>query len=228
MKKYFNFYLVVVVEAIIIALCTFLICDHFMVKSVSDDKVHEKAVQQTGNENSEYIFEQITESISSIQEFNTAKYSFSCQQTYQDYTSFKDDFLILGIMLGDRKIPGTETSFTYLYKGYVNAGIDFTKVVVEHDDSTIYIKLPKAEILGEVQFNPTPQLIDEKKSVFNPLSSDETTQAHQAIKDREKQNAIEYGLLDDAEKNAETIIRGLLNSLKPAIDKYKIEISFNK
>ena len=65
-----------------------------------------------------------------------------------------------------------------------------------------------------------------KKNIFNPLSSEETTKAHENLKQHEKQKAIDSGILITAEENAKKVIETYLNVFKTALKDYDISITF--
>lgn len=218
MKK--NFYTVMIVEAIVIGLCMFLLCDHFMVKDNST--IIDDTVITPGPVSGTFTITELENAIRENAEFISAKYSFSCEQNYSKSKTIKE---IFGFG-GDIEILGTNAGFTYKYKGYVNAGVDFSKAKVEKDDNNIKIILPKAEIIGDVGWEIKPQLLDEKKNIFNPLSSDETTKAHENVKEKEKQNAINNGVLEDAEENAEKWINTCLKAFKEPLKDYDVDIVF--
>lgn len=219
MKKSY-FYTVVIIEAIVIGLCTFLVCDHFMAK---DETIITPVNPVDPSPNPDpFTILDLESGIKEIEEFNTAKYYFSSQESYAKAKTFKEVFGIFG----DTEIPGTSAGFTYEYKGYVNAGVDFSKASVKKDGKKISINLPKAEIMGDVGFDTMPRLLDEKKNIFNPLSSEETTKAHENLKQHEKQKAIDSGILITAEENAKKVIETYLNVFKTALKDYDISITF--
>ena len=80
--------------------------------------------------------------------------------------------------------------------------------------------------MGDVGFDTMPRLLDEKKNIFNPLSSEETTKAHENLKQHEKQKAIDSGILITAEENAKKVIETYLNVFKTALKDYDISITF--
>ena len=65
--------------------------------------------------------------------------------------------------------------------------------------------------------------MDEKNNVFNPISVDDKNNFDKETADEMKARAIENGLLEKAQKNAENIIKNLLMAAVENIQEYTIE-----
>lgn len=125
----------------------------------------------------------------------------------------------------DIALKFTESSYLASYDGTVNAGIDFEKIKVEKDENTKHVSVlvPKAEILN-IDIDPNSfELYSEKTGISNALSVEDFNQSLIELEDTAKSKAIERGIIDMAEKNAEAVISNFINSL---VDKsvYSVEI----
>ena len=67
------------------------------------------------------------------------------------------------------------------------------------------------------------ETLDEKNNVFNPISVDDKMQFDEKTEEEMKHRAIENGLLDMAQKNAEGIIASLLCVNPEITSSYTIE-----
>ena len=98
------------------------------------------------------------------------------------------------------------------YNAEVTAGIDVKKidVTVNDDTKTVKIKLPKAEIYS-VKVDPgTIQYHDEKIALFNINEKEDSDKAEKMAEKDAMEQARKCGLLENADKNAEVLLKGLL------------------
>ena len=104
-----------------------------------------------------------------------------------------------------------KNSFSMKYDAVVSAGFDLEKVDIDVTDEEVIVKVPKAEILG-ISIDPDSlEFYDNKFSLFKTDRKEATKQALvEAEKDAEK-NASEKGLIEEADKRAEVIFRGILS-----------------
>lgn len=111
-------------------------------------------------------------------------------------------------------VPLTRSSFIYSYDGAIKAGIDFTGVSVEKDDSLkiITVRLPTARILSSELFLDSFRLYDEKNNIFNPIGVESLNDANLLLKENAEKRAVENGLLERADEQARILIRSLLES----------------
>lgn len=136
----------------------------------------------------------------------TTEYNYTHAETYEKSRSL---FII-------KEFPGTKSKFIYVCDGVISAGVDFEKIdliVNETDDKiTINLKMPAAEIkYSELDLNSF-KILDEEKSIFNPITVEEVKNSFSAIKTNEENKAKEKGLLEKATANAETVIENFLKS----------------
>lgn len=111
-------------------------------------------------------------------------------------------------------IPLTRTSFIYSYDGAIKAGIDFTAVTVEKDDTLkrVTVRLPKAKILSSELFLDSFRLYDEKNNIFNPITVESVTETNHLLQENAEARAVEKGLLERADEHARALIRSVLES----------------
>ena len=187
---------------IIVILCGggFLLYRNFA-NNLSDTIKHETA-------NSVEI---VREKLQETAELNTGSYLCMDVLTRADSRKFKD-----------WKIPFTEKSFIVSYDGVVKAGIkDLTKAKITESGNTIIVRLPEVEITETSIDNDSFEKLDESNNIFNPISIEDLNEAQKELKEKMVDRAIEKGVLDIAESNAETIIAGMLENSN---DDYEIKV----
>lgn len=111
-------------------------------------------------------------------------------------------------------IPLKKTKCIFSYDGTVSAGIDFSEIDVDMNKlgKKISVKLPEAEIFG-VEIDPeSMQIYDESKSIFTPLNLSDVNDSINQLKANVRNQAIENGILENAEKNAILLIQNMLSS----------------
>lgn len=109
----------------------------------------------------------------------------------------------------------TETNYCAAYDGTVNAGIDFSGVTVEMDDTlgTVVVRVPAAEIFGVDIDTDSFRLISEKSGLGNPVSVADFNTSLAELENTASEKALERGVLEKADENARLIIRGFVGSL---------------
>jgi len=100
--------------------------------------------------------------------------------------------------------------------GEVVGGVDLGKIV--DDDitvmsDTVTIRMPKPEILYSKLDNDKTYVYDRQTGVFSRPDPNLETQIRQAAEKDILDTALEDGILDKAETNAQDVIRTLLNGL---------------
>lgn len=100
--------------------------------------------------------------------------------------------------------------FLIEYKAAVNAGFDLSKVDVSHDDSTVTVVIPHAEIQT---INIEPEDIEFHDTNFSVLRADKnaTVKAIGEAKADVRKYAGKSGLTDAADKNGAQLVKGLLH-----------------
>ncbi len=135
---------------------------------------------------------------------------------YTELGSYKNKKAFYGVTL-----PFTEKSFILTYDGIIKAGIDMSEVKVELSDASVSVTLPAAKILSHEIDEESVQLYDEKHSIFNPFDVKDYTEFYADQKKRAEKKAKERGMLTEAQKQAESVVKGLLTELCSG---YSIEV----
>lgn len=149
-----------------------------------------------------------------ISELATYEYLFT------DSTHFSDSKQIK-----NWNIPFTKKSFTMKWDGIIKAGVnlDQIKIEVHEEQKKILVILPKAEILSYDTDENSVEVLDEKSNLFNPIKVSDKVNVDAKLEEAMKARAIENGLLEKAQENAEKTIYHLL-SVNPDIQSiYSIE-----
>ena len=119
--------------------------------------------------------------------------------------------------LKERKNPVGEESILLILQASVEAGIDLAILrpedVSRRADGALVVRLPPAKLLRVSVDEKETKVWDREKTWWTPwvpYSLDLEQRARAAGLDAVKQAALEMGILQQAERNAETSIRGLL------------------
>ncbi len=100
--------------------------------------------------------------------------------------------------------------------GYVTAGIDLQDIKAQDfviDNGQIMVHLPQAEIFVATLDNDKSYVYDRETGLLTHGDINLETTARQAAEEQIKQAALEDGILQQAQVNAETYMRSLLNQL---------------
>ena len=106
----------------------------------------------------------------------------------------------------------------------MSAGIECDDVVIKKDDEkkTLTIKLPQAKIIGvDIDFDSF-KIYEEKEGLWNKLDMSSYNNSLKAFEDAAKEKALQKGILNKADENAEKVIATFVDSLIDN-EEYKIE-----
>ena len=104
-----------------------------------------------------------------------------------------------------------KNSFSMKYDAVISAGFDLEKVGIEVTDDKVTVKVPKAEII-DINIDPDSlEFYDNKTSLFKTDRKEATKQALVEAKKDAEEHAAEKGLLEEADKRAEIIFKGILS-----------------
>ncbi|MBU5425743.1 DUF4230 domain-containing protein [Tissierella pigra] len=157
------------------------------------------SVQRKTNLLSNKVEEQVTK----LMELSTVKYS------YTNVVEYEDKMQLSGINL-----PFTNKRFILKYSGYIKAGINLDTIEVKvKDKNSVEIIMENAEIFENVIPEEEVYFFDEKESIFNKLSFKDLYVVLIEEKDKMEKEAVDKGLLNDAEKNGSEIIKYLLEGM---------------
>ena len=115
---------------------------------------------------------------------------------------------IFGPLFGDKLL--------FVAHGYVIAGVDLSKLTVEDlvlDGDVLRVNLPDAEVFVATLNNDDSYVYDRTTGLFKKSDPDLETDARQAAEDEILKAALEDGILDQAQVNAESFIERLFNDL---------------
>lgn len=126
------------------------------------------------------------------------------------------------------QIPFTTATFIYSYDGTILAGVDFTKIKINKNDTArkITVTLPDVEIISSDVDQNSFKLYDEKNNIFNPIHVTDVADSFANLKNSEEQKAVDNGLLDRAKTNAVTLVENFLLSSYD-VRHYTIEVLFD-
>lgn len=145
----------------------------------------------------------VEKEILNISELSTIKYNYKNVAKYEDVKKFK------GI-----NIPFTSKSFLLVYSGYVKAGVDLEDIDISiKDDKNITIKMNEAKILDNVINEKEAEMYDEDSGLFNKLKYDDLLGVLSLEKEKIKDELIEDGFLDEANKHTEKLVKNMLGNL---------------
>jgi hypothetical protein len=150
--------------------------------------------------------------IKNIGELATAEYDYTMCQVTQ-----KDNFII--------STPLTSTKIIYSYSGTIKAGIQFSdvKISVSEKKKIVYITLPDAEILSTEIDQDSLKIYDEQQGLFSKTTMTDFNEAQIELKEKARESALEKGLLESAEANAETLLTQMISSLVEP-EGYKVSV----
>lgn len=163
----------------------------------------------------EIVLSIVSSETSEISELASAEFIFT------NAAKFTDTKGILGIF--DWM---TEKSFIQRWDGTIKAGVDLSGLRADVDDTVITITLPPAKILSyEIDYDSV-EVLDEKNNVFNPISVEDRAAFDKETSEAMKARAIENGILEKAQENAEGIITNLLRASLDEGQEYTIEFEY--
>jgi len=115
---------------------------------------------------------------------------------------------VFGPLFGDKLL--------FVAHGYVIAGVDLSKLTVEDltlDDNVLNVHLPEAEVFVATLNNDDSYVYDRTTGLFKKSDPDLETSARQAAEEEILRAALEDGILEQAQVNAEIFMERLFNDL---------------
>ena len=109
----------------------------------------------------------------------------------------------------------------------IKAGIplDQVSVQIQEGEKRILVSVPAAQILSYQIDTDSVEVLDEQNSLFNSISVDDKIQLDVATEQAMKDRAIESGLLEKAQQNAQDLLTRLICSYPQVRDKYTISFT---
>lgn len=135
-----------------------------------------------------------------------ATYSFE----YTGTSTIKNKRKIIGL-----KIPLTSHRIDVTYTGTIKAGIEMcdVDVIVDNKKKEITIMMPEVVILDNY-INDEDVVCSQRNNILNPIKSNEVTKCLSKVKEKELETALEEGIKEKARKNAERMIKELLEGFE--------------
>ena len=166
--------------------------------------------------NPEIVMNIINSEMNDISELATAEYLFTNVSEFSDSKQ-----------IHNWNVPLTEKSFMMKWDGVIKAGIKLENIYSEVSDSDLKITIfvPAAEILSYQVDHDSVEVLDEKNNIFNTISVGDKVDFDAETEEAMKQRAIENGLLEKAQKNAEAVLYSFLRGNSAIGTEYVIEFS---
>lgn len=117
-----------------------------------------------------------------------------------------------------------KSDFIMLYTATIHAGINVDEVKIKADNvaKKIYISIPKAEIQEAIVDSKSIKYFDEKFALFNVDEKEDSNRAVALAEEAAKKEAANTGIIELANQQSATLIKGILANAIPS--GYKIEI----
>lgn len=150
----------------------------------------------------EISMSEIQQEIRQLGEMATVEYF------YTNAARFSDGRTLLGIRVSER-------SFVLKWDGVIKAGIDIDGIGLElqEESRVLTVKLPKAKILSHDPDLDSVEVVDQKNGLFDPVTVEDQTKFNAECEKAMEKKALERGLLEQAQENAEEILGQLLEKL---------------
>lgn len=144
----------------------------------------------------------IMNKIAHIQELATVKYNYTGVIGYKD-----------ALKIFKMNVPLTEKYFLLKYNGYLKAGVDFSRIEVTLHDEKVHVSMPRAQIFDIVIDENSITVYNESENAFNPIKISDYNRAMSQEKETMRQDAIRQGVLRDANRQAELILKSFLQEM---------------
>ena len=126
----------------------------------------------------------------------------------------------------DKGIPlFNKSDFLMTYEANARVGIDLEEVEIEVDNPNklVTLSIPKAEIL-DVKIDPNKiKYYDTKFDLFNVNEKEDGNKAQALAEEQAYKDLTEMGVLESANEQALTLIKGLLQNAVPSDYEYKVK-----
>lgn len=142
----------------------------------------------------------VLERVKAVSQLNTVEMYFNEIIDYSDSKYFNE-----------MKLPFTTKSFIFTVKARVKAGVDLSQLKekdIELEDGYIRIILPKPIVTSKEILEY--KAYDEQDGLFNEVTNEDTLGALEEFNGRLEKQALESGILEKAQTNAETALKNVL------------------
>ena len=170
----------------------------------------EKSVAVMENVTAIVSIDEIMSQIKAIDELATVEYLYTDSGKFEDKKQFE------GGWLDGVDVPLTGKSFIVRWDGKIKAGINIGDVKCDINESTkkITITIPDAKILSHEVLEDSFETLDQTKNIFNPIEVDDVNKFIGESKGFMEERAVLNGLLENAYKNAQSLIENSLKSIE--------------
>lgn len=158
------------------------------------------------------VLDVMNSEIKSIGELATVNYFFTNAAKFTDSKQIKN-----------WNIPFTEKSFIVKWDGEIRAGVmvDEIEIIVDDDAMKVTVYIPSAQIFA---YSVTKaEVLDESNNIWNQITIDDKVKFDTETEQEMKERAIQSGLLEEAQENAEEIILRLFEANTTISGQYSIE-----
>lgn len=160
-------------------------------------------VKFTIKKNTSILSNNVEEQVMKLLDLSTVKYNYTNVVAYKDNKKVKD-----------MDIPFTSKGFLIKYNGYIKAGVNLSTAEINvKDQKNVEVILDKPTIFDNVINEEDAYIYDEKESIFNQLKIQDLYDVLVKEKENMEKEVKEKGILNEAEKNAEEILRSFLTSM---------------
>ena len=125
------------------------------------------------------------------------------------------------------KIPFTESKYIYSYDVVVKAGLDFSKIQWKERSEKIIVSMPAPRVTDCYIDEDSGKVYYEKESIFSPITFTEEMESRKDLTERGRKDAVAKGLIDNAKKNAEKLLKNFFNNNKK-YKGYEVEFKWEK
>ena len=180
-------------------------------ESIPEDEPADEVVEE---ENFKLEIRYLKEVIAPASDLVTTRYYYKDADTFESYKE-----------INGFKIPLTTDKVVFTYEGTVSLGLDFSKIVflVDERNKKITVDLPEIKVVAnEIDFDSFVYY-EVRNSIFTEQTMEVTTDLMAVLQEKAKNRVMnDQELLDSVRDNAESLIRGLLNSAEFSRD-YKVD-----
>lgn len=126
-------------------------------------------------------------------------------------------------------IPLTQSKYIYTYNTTIKAGINFSDVKWQLDDTddtshNIYVDIPEVKTLSADIDLDSFKVLHEENNIFSPITLTEHNDSLIQLRENALSDAINSGLYDRALDNAKTILTSFISQVYPS-NEYSIIFS---
>ena len=105
--------------------------------------------------------------------------------------------------------------FILTYGGEIKAGVNLDDTVISVEGQTVHVALPAATVLSDAIDTGSFRTLHEQDGLFNPITIDDVTSYIDESRREAEAAAVSGTVLAEAQANAETSVRSLLEASLP-------------